>query len=306
MRVVIAGGSGMIGRHVARALLADGWDVDILTRDPRRATPHLPPGAQPVAWDPDGRTRDVATVLDGADAVINFAGESIGTRPWTPGRKRAILDSRLTATSAIVRAIGSLPAAQRPKVLVNAIGTDLYTGRDAEPADETAEPATDFLADVCVRWEAAARAAEPLGVRVTLVRQAFVLARDATVLRLMTLPFRLFLGGRVGSGRQWFSWIHVDDLVGIYRLALTDPSLAGPINAAAPEPCRQADFATALGRTLHRPSWLPVPAWAIRLVLRAQATLILDSRRVVPARAMALGFAFRHPTLDEALADVLG
>ena len=177
---------------------------------------------------------------------------------------------------------------------------------DALEANEATRPATDFLADVCVRWEAAALAAEPLGVRVALVRQAFVLARDATVLRLMALPFRLFLGGRIGSGRQWFSWVHVDDLVVIYRLALTDPSLAGAINAAAPEPCRQAELAAALGRTLHRPSWLPVPGWAIRLVLRGQATLILDSRRVVPARAMALGFAFRHPTLGEALADVLG
>ncbi len=306
MRVVIAGGSGMIGRHLAQALLADGWDVDVLTRDPRRAAGHLPPGARPVAWDPGGRTRDLATALDGADGVINLAGVSIGTRPWTPGRKRAILDSRLAATNAIVRAIGSLPADQRPKVLVNASGTDLYTGRDAEPADETTEPATDFLADVCVRWEAAALAAEPLGVRVAIVRQAIVLARDATVLRLIALPFRLFLGGRIGSGRQWFSWIHVDDLVGIYRLALTDPSLAGPINAAAPEPCRQAELAAVLGRTLHRPSWLPAPAWAIRLGLRGQAILILGSRRVVPARAIVLGFGFRHPTLDEALADVLG
>ena len=122
----------------------------------------------------------------------------------------------------------------------------------------------------------------------------------------MALPFRLFLGGRIGSGRQWFSWVHVDDLVGIYRLALTDPSLTGPINAAAPEPCRQAELAAALGRTLHRPSWLPAPAGAIRLALRGQATLILGSRRVVPARAIALGFPFRHPTLDEALADALG
>jgi hypothetical protein len=296
----------MIGGHLSQALLAEGWDVDILTRDPRRAARHVPPGARSVAWDPNGRTRDLATVLDRADAVINLAGVSIGTRPWTPGRKRAILDSRLAATNAIVGAIGALPADQRPKVLVNASGTDLYAGRDAEPADEATQPATDFLAAVCVRWEAAAVAAEPLGVRVAIVRHAFVLASDATVLRLMALPFRLFLGGRIGSGRQWFSWIHVDDLVAIYRLALADPSLAGPINAAAPEPCRQAELAAALGRALRRPSWLPVPAWAIRLALQGQATLILDSRRVVPARAIALGFPFRHPTLDEALEDVLG
>jgi uncharacterized protein (TIGR01777 family) len=296
----------MIGRHLAKALLDDGWSVDILTRDPRRASRNAPSGARPVAWSPRGRTRDLATVLDRADAVINLAGVSIGTRPWTPGRKRAILESRLTATDAIVRAIAALPEDQRPRVLVNAAGTDVYTGRDTEPADETTQPADDFLADVGLRWEAAARAAEPLGVRVALIRQAFVLASDATVLRLMALPFRLFLGGRIGSGRQWFTWIHVDDLVGIYRLALTDPSLAGPINAAAPEPTRQAGLAAALGRALHRPSWLPVPAWALRLALRGQATLLLGSRRVVPARAIAAGYRFEHPTLDEALGDVLG
>jgi len=305
MRAVVAGGSGMIGRHLAKALMDDGWTVDILTRDPRRTAQRLPSGARAVAWSPGGRTRDLATVLADAEAVISLAGASIGTRPWTPGRKRAILDSRLEATNALVQAMASLPEDRRPRVLVTAAGTDVYTGRDAEPADESTEPATDFLADVGLRWEAAARAAEPLGVRVAIVRQAFVLASDATVLRLMALPFRLFLGGRIGSGRQWFSWIHVDDLVGIYRLALIDTALTGPINAAAPEPCRQAELAAALGRALHRPSWLPVPAWAIRLALRGQATLILDSRRVAPARAVAAGFRFRHPGLDAALADVL-
>ena len=305
-RVVIAGGSGLIGRHLASAFLDDGWSVDILTRDPRRAARRLLPGARVVAWSPAGRTRDLATVLADAAAVINLAGTSLGTRPWTPGRKRAILDSRVGSTEAIVRAIGSLPAERRPKVLANASGTDLYTGRDAEPADETTEPATDFLAEVCVRWEAAARAAESHGVRVVLVRQAVVLAPDATVLRLMALPFRLFLGGRVGSGRQWFSWIHVDDVVGIYRLAVVDPTVSGPIIAAAPQPTREAEFAAALGHALRRPAWLPVPGWALQVVLRGQATLILGSRRVVPARALGLDFAFRHPDLDEALAAALG
>lgn len=304
MRSVIAGGSGMVGRHLTRSLLADGWSVDILTRDPGRTAQRLPEGARAVAWAPE-RPERLADVLDGADAVINLAGVSIGSRPWTPGRKRAILQSRLEATNALVAAIRALPEDRRPRVLVNASGTDVYTGRDAEPADETTTPATDFLADVCVRWEAAARAAEPLGVRVAIVRQAFVLAGDAPVLRLMALPFRLFLGGRIGSGRQWFSWIHVADLAAIYRLALTEATLSGPINAAAPEPLHQAELATALGRALHRPVWLPVPGWAIRLVLRDQATLILGSRRVVPARAAALGFAFRHPAIDEALADAI-
>ncbi len=305
MRVVIAGGSGMVGRHLARALLADGWAVDVLTRDPERIASRLPAGARAVAWTP-GSTTGLEGALDGSDGVINLAGVSLGPRPWTPGRKRAILSSRLAATSTIVAALRALPPDRRPAVLVNASGSDVYTGRDREPADESTEPSRDFLADVCLRWEAAAREAEPLGVRVALVRTAIAFAADAPVLRLLALPFRLFVGGRLGSGRQWFSWIHVDDLVGIYRLALTDPSIAGPINGAAPEPCREAELAAALGRTLHRPSWLPAPAWALRLVLRDQATLLIGSRRVVPARALAAGYRFQHAALDEALADVLG
>jgi uncharacterized protein (TIGR01777 family) len=294
----------MIGRHLARALLADGWEVDILTRDPGRTAGRLPAGARAVAWSPGGA--GLESTLDGAHGVINLAGVSLGPRPWTPGRKRAILASRLAATEAIVVALRTLSPDRRPAVLVNASGSDVYTGRDAEPADESTEPSHGFLADVCLRWEAAAREAELLGVRVALVRTSFVLARDAPVLRLLELPFRLLLGGRLGSGRQWFSWIHIDDLVGIYRLALTDAAVAGPINATAPEPCRQADLATALGRAVHRPAWLPAPAWAIRLALRDQATLLIGSRRVVPARALAAGYRFEHPAIDEALADVLG
>jgi uncharacterized protein (TIGR01777 family) len=305
MRVVIAGGSGMIGRHLARALLADGWAVDVLTRDIERASGRLPGGARAVAWTP-GSPAGLETVLDGAGGVINLAGVSLGPRPWTPGRKRAILGSRLAATETIVAAVRALPPEHRPAVLVNASGSDVYTGRDAQPADESTEPTHDFLADVCLRWEAAACEAESLGVRVALVRTAFVLAPDAPVLRLLALPFRLFVGGRLGSGRQWFSWIQVDDLVGIYRLALTDRSLAGPVNAASPEPCRQVELAVALGRALHRPCWLPAPAWALRLALRDQATLLIGSRRVAPARALAAGYRFRHPAIDEALADVLG
>lgn len=305
MRVVIAGGSGMIGRHLSRALLADGWAVDILTRDVERTSRRLPEGARAIAWTPDSPA-GLETAFDGADGVINLAGVSLGPQPWTPGRKRAILGSRVAATDAIVGAARALPPERRPRVLVNASGSDVYTGRDARPADESTEPTHDFLADVCLRWEAAAREAEALGVRVALVRTAFVLAPDAPVLRLLALPFRLFVGGRLGSGRQWFSWIHIDDLVGIYRLALTDPSIAGPINAASPEPCRQADLAAALGRTLHRPSWLPAPAWALRLALRDQATLLVGSRRAVPACALAAGYRFKHPVIDEALADVLG
>jgi uncharacterized protein (TIGR01777 family) len=302
-RVVIAGGSGMIGRHLATALLTNGHVVDVLTRDPRRS--RLPPGARAVRWQATP-TEDLAGALAGAHAVINLAGESIGPRPWTPGRKRAIQDSRLAATSMLVDAMSALAPGERPRVLVNASGTDVYVGRDEIPATESTPPGDDFLARVCVAWEAGARAAEGLGIRVVIVRQAFVLAHDAAVLGLLALPFRLFAGGRLGSGRQWFSWIHIDDLVALYRWAVEDPALEGIVNATAPEPCRNGELAAAIARVLGRPAWLPVPAWAIRLVLRDQATLVLGSRRAVPARALGAGFEFRYPELEAALREALG
>ncbi|HEY6057896.1 MAG TPA: TIGR01777 family oxidoreductase [Candidatus Limnocylindrales bacterium] len=305
MRIVVAGGSGMIGRRLVDSLVGDDHSVDVLTRSARQTERRLPRGARAVEWRVEP-SRELARLLEGADAVVNLAGVSIGPRPWTRARKRAIRASRLAATAALTDALAMTAPERRPAVLVNASGTDVYTGRDTEPATEATEPADDFLARVCVDWEAAAREAEGLGVRVAIVRQAFVLAPDAPVLALMALPFRLFLGGRLGSGRQWFSWIHIDDLVAIYRRAIDDPALSGPINAASPEPCRNTEFAAALGRALGRPNWLPVPAWLLRLVLRDQSTLVIGSRRAVPARAMQLAFPFRFTELERALRDALG
>lgn len=305
MRIVVAGGSGMIGRHLVASLASAGHSVSVLSRDPGRAQERLPEGVTAVRWT---ATRDLALVaaLDSADAVINLAGESIGPRPWTPGRKRAILDSRLRSTEALVGAMGSLPPERRPRTLLNASGTDVYVGRDAEPADETTEPGPGYLSHVCLAWEAAARQAEPLGMRVAILRQAFVLARDAASFRLLVLPFRMFLGGRLGDGRQWFSWIHVDDLVGLYRLVLDDPSMSGVMNAASPRPVQEHELATALGRAVHRPNWLPVPAALIRLAMGEQSTLVLGSKRAVPVRAIAAGYRFRYEELDDAVAQALG
>jgi uncharacterized protein (TIGR01777 family) len=200
-----------------------------------------------------------------------------------------------------------LPPASRPTVFVCASGTDGYTGLDREPASETADVAETpgFLAELGRDWEAAAGQATGLDVRVVAVRTSFVLARESNLLRLLALPVRIGLGGRFGNGRQWFSWIHVDDLVGAYRLAIADARLVGPINAASPEPCRQRDLAATLARVLRRPCWLPVPAWLLRLVLRGQATLLLGSRRVVPTRLLGAGFSFLYGDLEAALRDVL-
>jgi len=302
MRVVIAGGSGLIGTALSRSLSADGHDVVILTRGGRTMTPM--PGVRAVTWDP-GRPGSWGEELAGAGVAINLAGSSIGRWPWTPGRKRSLLESRLTATRTLVDAIAALPPAQRPAVLLNASGTDLYEGRDGTPATEDTPPGDSFLARLCVDWEAEAGRAEPLGVRVVVVRQSSVIARGAPYLRIVALPFRLFAGGRLGSGRQWVSWVDMADVVGLYRFAMASATLRGPVNASAPDPRQQADYARALGAALHRPSWFPTPAWLLRLVLADQAALVLGSRRVWPAKALAAGYAFERPVLEDALADAL-
>jgi uncharacterized protein (TIGR01777 family) len=239
--------------------------------------------------------------------VVSLAGVPVGPWPWwIPGRRRAIVESRVATTRAIVTAIGRLSPDQRPGVLVSASGTDGYEGHDAEPADEAAPFTGGFLAEVCRAWEGEARRAEALGVRVVIVRIGFVLARNGPALAVYAMPFRVHLGGPLGDGLQWISWVHVDDVVALLRLAIDDERVAGPINAVNPEPVRERDLARAIGRTLGRRSWLPVPEPIVRLAMGESAVLPLGSRRVVPGRALALGFRFGWTDLDAALADVLG
>ena len=305
MKVAIVGGSGLLGRHISAELLGRGDRVLILSRDPGRVRRRLSPDVIVTGWsvaDPAG----LATILGDVDAVINLAGVPVGPRPWTPGRRRAILRSRLDATGAIVAAIARLGSERRPRVLVSASGTDGYTGLDASPATEASPSSDGFLARFCLAWEAEAGRARELGVRVAILRIGFVLARDATVLRLYALPFRLHLGGPLGDGRQWMSWVHVDDVVALFLFALDDRRVDGIVNAVAPEPARQAVVAAAIGAALHRRSWLPVPAPLIRLAMGGASTLALGSRRIVPQRAAELGYRFRRPELRSAVADALG
>lgn len=299
MKVVVAGGSGLIGRAICEALLAIGHEPVVLTRDPRRAS-RLPAAVRAVAWKPP-EVGDWAAELADAEAVINLAGETIGRWPWTARRKTVLLESRRQATRALVEAVGGLPARRRPAVLLSASGTDLYEGRDADPADEATPPADTFLSRLCLAWEAEATRAEALGLRVVLMRTSPVMAPGAPVLRVLSLPFRLFVGGRLGSGRHWMSWVDIADAVGLYLWALEWPTINGPINVTAPDPRRQSDFARVLAAALHRPSWFPTPAWVVRLVLGDQATLALGSRRVWPARALTSGYAFVRPRLEESL-----
>ena len=272
---MIAGGTGLIGRALSESLIRDGFDVDILTR--RMTAPRQVPsaGVRTMAWNPanpDGLPA-LARALAGCHAVVNLTGVPVGPLPWTAGRRRSIFASRVEPTNYLVEAMTSLAREDRPAVFVGASGTDGYTGIDDAPATEETDitATTGFLADVGRAWEAAALGAEALGVRVVLVRTAFVLARASALLPLLALPVRLGFGGRFGTGRQWFSWVHIDDLIGAYRLAILDPGIAGPLLGAAPEPCQQRDLVETLARVLRRPNWLPVPGWLLRLVLRERS-----------------------------------
>lgn len=297
MRIVLAGATGFIGRALVPALVDAGHEVVVLTRSATKAVD----AAAMVVWD--GRSVDEAA-LAGADAVVNLSGATIAGTRWTARRKRRIVSSRVESTSALVDAIARLRPEQRPRVLVNASGIDYAGDSGDEIVDESVRPGRTFLASVCVEWEAAALAAEALGLRVVLMRTPVVLARDALALRLMALPFRLLVGGRLGSGRQWFAWIHLADTVRLYTSAIEDDALQGPVHMVAPEAVRQADVAREIGRVLHRPSILPAPGWLLKLGLGEQSSLLLGGQHAVSRKLAA--DAFLYPRLADALAEALG
>lgn len=304
-RIVIAGGSGFLGRRLSARWLEAGAQVSILSRNPERARRRVSADADVRRWSPPVVDDDLEAALRGATAIVNLAGAPLGGRAWTPGHKRAILQSRLDATHALVGAMRRLPAAERPRVLVNASGIDVYGDRPDGELTEAAAPGDTFLAGVVQAWERAAQEAQDLGVRVVTARTAMVVAPEALAWRLVLLPFRLFVGGPLGSGRQRFSWIHVDDAVGIYDLAVRDAAVTGPVNLVAPEVPSQRELARAIGRAMGRPASFPTPAFALRLALWGQADLVLHGRNARPAAALAAGYAFEHPTIESALRDVL-
>ncbi len=295
MRVVIAGAAGLIGRALAAALVARGDAVVALSRSGESGIA----GADDMRWDPaEGPPPRAA--LDGADAVVNLAGAPIGGKRWTAERKREVRESRTLTTRLIVDALAAEGA---PRVLVNGSAVGYY-GPTEETVDETSPPGSDFLADTCVAWEREAERAEEHGVRVVRARTGIVLARDGGALPQMALPVKLFAGGPIGGGRQWIPWIHLDDEVGLLMLALDDPALRGPMNLTAPEPARQRDFVSALGKALGRPTILPTPAFPLRIAMGEMATLALDGQRAVPAVALAADYTFRHIDIEETLAAV--
>lgn len=310
MKVAIVGGSGLVGRALSRSIMADGGDVLVLSRDPERRRKVVPPGARLAKWSADDVPR-LASSFAGMDAVVSLTGARVAPWRWTRRRKAVIRSSRVDAVRAVVDAMARLPVDRRPSRLVVVSGIDAYPestpGDDPAPMTESTAMGTEFLAQVSRAVEDEARRAEGLGVRVTRLRMGHVLAREANLVWFLSLPVRLFLGGRLGSGRQWISWIHIDDGVALFRRAMVDPDAGGVINATSPGAVMQVDFVQSMARVLRRPTWFPAPAWLIRLVLGEQAVLLLGSRRVAPARARdELGYQFRFPSLDWAMDDVLG
>jgi len=299
--ILLSGATGLVGGRLVRALAKAGLPVRALTRDPAAARAQLPAGAEPVGWD---GIRAPAEAVAGAAAVVHLAGEPVFAGRLTPRRRARIRESRVFSTRSLAAALGELPPGQRPELFLCASAVGYYGSRGEELLDESAAPGQGFLAEVCQEWEGAARAAA--GVRRVLLRIGIVLAREGGALPRLALPFRLGLGGRLGSGRQWLPWIHVDDLVRLILHGLRDASLEGAVNATAPEPVRNAALASALGRVLHRPALLPVPALALRAALGELAQELLASRRVVPRRALEAGFQFSHVEVESALAAELG
>ncbi|MSQ12724.1 MAG: TIGR01777 family protein [Dehalococcoidia bacterium] len=306
MKVVIAGGSGYVGRALAASLRTDAHEVVVLSRRADADASGLPAGVRVTSWD--ARTVEPRWVkeIQGASTVVNLAGASIGARRWTLSYRNEIFTSRVAATHAIAEAIGGLAEQERPRVLVSASGVDYYGDQGDERVTEKGAPGESFLAQVCVQWEAAARRAEALGVRVVLARTALVVGRGAPALQKLALPFRLFAGGPLGGGGQWLPWVHLDDAVGLYRLAIERGEVAGPLVLASPTACRQREFAREVGRALGRPCRLPAPGFALRLALGRQADLLLHGRRAEPAKAVGLGYRFRYPELGAALREALG
>ena len=292
MKVVIGGASGLIGSALAAALRARGDQVVALVRKPR--------GAGEMKWD---GTTVPPEALDGADAAVNLSGANIGARRWSDAYKREILDSRVGPTRAFVEAMRATRA--RPRVFVNASAVGVYGGRGDEEVTEETPAGDDFLAGVCQASEAEARRADELGARTVLLRTGVVLAREGGALKQMLPPFKAFVGGPIGSGRQWFPWIHLADEVGLILWAIGG-TVRGPLNAVAPGPVRMKEFAQALGRALHRPALLSVPPLVLRVGLGEMAEVLLEGQRAVPRKALDGGYRFRFPELSAALADLVG
>jgi len=301
LRLTITGATGLIGPRLVRALQGRGDEVTVLTRDPDRARTALG-DVQAVRWDLMSEPAP-ADALAGRDAVVHLAGANVAQR-WSESAKKAIRETRVVGTGNLIE--GLRAAAPRHATLVSSSAIGYYGGHGEEPLDEDAASGTDFLAEVCGEWERQALQAQELGMRSVQVRTGVVLDGSGGALGKMLPPFRMGVGGPVAGGRQFISWIHADDVVGIMLAAIDDQTWSGPFNATAPEPVSNRDFSRVLGRVLHRPAVLPVPGFALRLLYGDMAEIVTTGARVMPAKALVLGYTFTQPELEPALSSAIG
>jgi uncharacterized protein (TIGR01777 family) len=296
VRILVAGGSGFLGQALVQRLRRGGHDVGILTRRAR------PGAADHIVWTPDGTAGEWHRAVDGADAIVNLAGEGIADARWTNARKQALRESRILSTRSLVSAMRA--ATTRPHVFVSASGIGYYGDRGAALVTEDTPAGADFLATLCVEWEREAQAASDL-TRVAMLRSGLVLHASGGALGRMLLPFRLGIGGRLGSGAQYLPWIHRDDWTHMVEWMLQTSSVEGAMNVTAPQPVTNAEFTRTLGRALRRPTVLPVPAAALRLVFGELADTLLTGQRAIPQRGERLGFRFQYANIDDALQQLL-
>lgn len=301
MRVLITGGTGSIGRALAANLAADNYEVIVLSRTPGEAK-DLPAGVRAEKWD--GRTASGwAHLADGAHAIVNLAGANLSSQRWSDERKKVLLDSRVNAGKAVVEAVKN--AIKKPVVVIQASAVGYYGPYSVERVTEALPAGRDYLADVCVQWEASTATVEEMGVRRAIIRTGVVLDAGAGALQFMMAPFSLFVGGPVGDGSQPIPWIHPEDEVRAIRFLIESPEASGPFNLAAPNPVTNAQFGETLGKVMGRPSWLPLPAFAMKILVGEVSFVLLKGQRAYPKRLEEMGFAFTYPDLEPALRHLL-
>lgn len=296
MKLVIAGASGFIGSMLVQRLWQRGDALVLLSRKSRSLAGD--PNTKWLVWEP-GESGGWGESIDGADGIVNLAGEGIAEKRWTERQKEIVRSSRVDSTRALVRAIAK--AKTKPKFLINASAVGYYGDRGDETLTEESAPGKDYLAQLCIAWEAEARKAEDHGVRVALIRTGIVLAKGKGALAKMVLPFKFFVGGPLGSGKQWMPWIHIEDEIGLILFLIENAKAQGSFNATSPNPVRMEEFCSVLGKVLNRPSWASVPASALTLLLGEMADMVLASQRALPQTAQKWGYAFKHPTVADAL-----
>ncbi|MHB1654542.1 MAG: TIGR01777 family oxidoreductase [Desulfitobacteriaceae bacterium] len=301
MKVLLFGGTGLIGRNLTKELSVNGHQVGVVTRNRGKSANNIGNEVQAIVWQYATELSSLSELRD-VDVIVNLAGESIGNRRWTDSVKKEILESRIKTTQAIVSAIND--GHIQPKVLINASAVGYYGACKDEEITELAGAGQDFLAQVCQSWEKEAYKVRGDATRVATLRTGVVLGAEGALNRMM-MPFKFFLGGPLGSGNQWLSWIHIRDLTSLIKFIIEQQELSGPVNATAPEPVRMKTFCSVLGDVLNRPSWLPVPEFVLKGVLGQMAEMLLHGQRAIPQKAVNSGFEFRFPNLRWALEDLL-